>query len=214
LSHFEIIASGTAVKKHQITSIHLMSGLLLMVMGAVTWAIPDAAKTIVYNYLNYAGLCYAFTGLMIIVISIFFNKKIIQHPGKNIVLRIFEGILLGSILIYCLIKQWYLPAAWSGAGFIAVMLAMFIENTSTKHKMIIVNEEGVLLPGLARNVTLPWQDIQRLLLKHNVITIDCRDNKLYQFEVNKERLAYNAADIEDFARDKIASNADKYQKDW
>src|SRR5690606_37671451 len=135
-------------------------------------------------FLNIVGIAYAVTGFGLILASVFFNKRLIQNPAANFILRWAELLLMLPVLSYTIWQQWYLPAAWSAAGVVAVTLAMYFETASHKPKHIRIDNDGVLLPRPGRNMLIQWQDIQRLIIKHNIITIDCRNNKLFQYYIN------------------------------
>ena len=107
---YQFTLEGKGVKRNQVTGMHLMAGLLLLVMGLLTWLVPDAVKQTEFSFLNWAGLLIAFTGAIIIFLSIFYNKKLIQS-NFNFVLRLIEIVAMGAFLIYSLLKEWYLPAA-------------------------------------------------------------------------------------------------------
>jgi len=220
-SEFTIPISGSKVKKHQVTAMHLIAGFLLIVMGLVTFVTPYAVGIIRpainnpqkpdVSVINYLGLAYALFGLVLIIITTFFNKKVIQTKA-NFPLRIIEIIAFLSILFYSLLQKWYLPAAYSGAALMGIILAYFLEKSGHSPQSILINERGIKIPGRSGNIL--WQNIKAVIFKHNVITIDCKDNKLFQYTFFKETIINYIPAIESFSRKSIEDKAHLSIEDW
>lgn len=211
---YQILLEGKQVKKNQVTGMHLMAGFLLLVMGFITWIVPDTAKAEQQVFLNVAGIACSLLGLAIIIICIFFNKKVIQTNG-NFTLRIFEFVTLAAIIVYSLSKKWYLPAGYSGAAFIGIALAYYWEKSGKKSRMATFNDQGIQVPGLGRKSTMAWQDVTRVLLRHHILTIDCRDNKLFQLPIDRHhKISFRKEDFEDYCRIQIAAKVHLQKADW
>lgn len=211
---FELPIQGQRVKKNQVTSIHLMAGLLLLAMGSVTWAIPNQMKTTSLNLINYAGIFYALSGLLLIIICIFFNKTIIQNK-TNFSLRILELLLFLPILIYTLIQSWYLPATYAVAAIIAILLAYFWEKRGMQTKNAIINTAGIKLPLTGKNGSLDWQEINNVILKYNILTIDCKNNRLIQLSLPTTSTPLpHAAALEKFCAEQIIAQGIQPSNNW
>ncbi len=211
---YQILLEGRQIKRNQVTGMHIMAGLLLLVMGLITWMVPNAVKQQQFDFLNWTGLAYALFGLFIIIVCIFFNKKIIQ-TNANFVLRITEIIALALILSYSLFQKWYLPAAYSGAALIGIALAYYWEKKGKQKKLATFNDNGVEVPGLGRKSKIAWQDLTRVLLRHNILTIDCKDNKLFQLVVAPEnRATVNKEEFENYCKANIQAKEHLYKADW
>lgn len=180
---YEVTIRQNRIKKNQVTALHLMIGFLLFLMGMVTWLVPAALKTERFDFLNLAGILYSGFGLLLLIVSVFFNRKVIQVPSRNQTLRAIEIIVLLSIFGYTLIQKWYLPMAYTAAALLAIVFAYFWEKNAQADRVIRMSREGVFVPGVFRSMAFQWQDIARVVLRHAVLTIDCHDNRLYQFDV-------------------------------
>lgn len=209
---FKIKVENNKIKNNQVTALHLMVGLLFIVLGLVTVMVPNTIKTLEYMYLENIGWLYFVFGLFLICISIFFNKKIIQ-TRKSQVLRIIEIIALGIIIIYSLMHEWYLPASYCFAALIGVGFAYIWEKKALKELNILLNEQGITIPKIWSNTVINWSDVKYIIIKHNIITIDCKDNRLIQYNINS---LYNnqPIEIEYFASDQIKNNKHLYQENW
>lgn len=190
-----------------------MAGFLLIVMGLLTWMVPDSVKQKDFSFLNYAGLAYAFFGLFVVIVSIFFNKKIIQTRA-NLILRFLEICSLLPILIYSLYQSWYLPAVYSTAALIGILLAFYWEKAGKQNRLATFNDNGVQIPGLGKNSELPWQAVKQVLLRHNILTLDCMDNKLYQLTVSKQQTSIDKAAFEIFCHFQIEAKKHLYKAEW
>lgn len=210
---YQILLEGKQLKRNQITGMHLMVGFLLIGIGMVTWLVPDSVKQTALQFLNYVGLAYVLFGFFIVITCIFFNKKVIQTKA-NIILRIAEMIALIIILIFSLYKKWYLPSAYSGSALIAIILAYYLETNHKKDKVASFNENGIHIPGLGKNASAPWHDIKNIILKHNILTVDFMNNKLYQANLSRNNTFSDYEAFHLYTREKIDTNKHNYREDW
>lgn len=209
----EILLEGKQLKRNQVTGMHLMVGFLLIAIGVVTWAVPDTVKQTALHFLNYVGLVYLFLGVIIVIVCMFFNKRIIQTQA-NTALRIIEIIALSIILIYSLSKSWYLPAGYSITALLGIIAALYFEKIGKKDKKAFFNEEGIFIEGFFVKKRTSWEDIRNVILKHGILTIDKRNNKLLQLNISKNNINKEFVAVESYAKNLIKKNEDKYQKDW
>jgi hypothetical protein len=207
---YQFTLEGKGVKRNQVTGMHLMAGLLLLVMGLLTWLVPDAVKQTEFSFLNWAGLLIAFTGAIIIFLSIFYNKKLIQS-NFNFVLRLIEIVAMGAILIYSLLKEWYLPAAYSAAATLGILLAYYWEKTEKKDQVLVCDDNGISIDAKHR---FSWQEIQNLRLRHNILTIDCHNNKLYQYKLTGNYQQTDRETFESYCSIQIQAKKHLKQKEW
>jgi len=210
---YTVFLEGKQLKRNQITGMHLMVSFILIGMGMVTWLVPDSVKQTSLQFLNYVGLSYVFLGLAILVVSIFFNKKIIQTKA-NTVLRIVEIFAVAVILLYSFTKKWYLPLGYSGAALLGIILAYYFEQNHKKDKKAFFDENGVHIPGLGRHSHTAWQDIKNIIIKHNILTVDFMDNKLYQGTLSTANNSIDKAAFADYCQNHIATNKEKFTADW
>lgn len=210
---YQILLESKQLKRNQITGMHLMVGFLLIGIGMVTWMVPDDVKQPALHFLNYFGLMYALLGFAIILICILFNKKIIQTKA-NAVIRIIEIIALLLMLAFSVYKKWYLPIGYSSVALTGIIITYLLEKNHKKDKKAIFNEKGIKIPGLRRHSNAPWSEINNIILKNNILTIDFRNNKLYQAHLSKNNTELNRQDFILFAKEQISNNSANYKEDW
>ncbi|PSK94368.1 hypothetical protein [Taibaiella chishuiensis] len=211
--NYTLPVEGSRVKRNQVTGMHLMAGLLLVVMGLLTWAVPNQVKQAEFAFLNQAGIAYAIFGVLLLIITIFFNKKIVQTKA-GLVLRIIEILALLPIFIYALQNKWYLPATYSGATLAGILFAYFWEKSGTKPRYIFIDKNGINLQQFAGSKKIAWPDVTRVLLRHHILTIDCRDNRLMQYKVLPEQLSIEKESFEQNCAQLIRDHEHLHQKDW
>ena len=210
---YQVILEGKQIKRNQVTGMHLMAGFLLIVMGLLTWLVPNSVKQQEFAFLNYAGLAIALLGVIIVFVCIFLNKKIIQTKA-NLVLRILEISSLALILLYSLYQKWYLPAGYSAVALLGIILAFYWEKTGKRNRVAIFSDSGVHIPGLGKDTDLPWQAVKQILLRHNILTVDCMNNKLYQLLLAEQTTDINKEEFETFCRFQIEAKKHLYKTEW
>lgn len=209
---YQILLEGKQVKNNQITSIHIMAGLLLLVMGFITWLVPNSIKQKELNFLNYAGLGYVVIGIIIITATIFFNRSVLKQK-VNKRLRIFEIIVFIPILIYSIYQKWYLPLGYATAALIGIILAYYFETRGKVNKTAHILSEGIKIAGLGKHSNMPWSEIKNIIIKYNILTIDRYDNKLYQLPLVKNT-TNDFETIENYSKQQIIENKGKKEEDW
>jgi|SRR5690606_17222493 len=213
-THFEVPIEGQRVKKNQVTAIHLMAGLLLLVIGAITWAVPGSLKAENNLLLNSVGILYMVFGIGLLFICIFLNKRFIQSRS-NFILRIVEIFLFLPILIYSIIQKWYLPAAYAAVALLSIIFAYYWEKKGEQIKLAIINENGVRLPLNGNIRQLDWSNINKLMMRHNILTVDCTNNKLIQLNIQKhDNKKEESPAVEQFSAAQIVLHKNKATEDW
>lgn len=207
---YEIPIQNQLLKTNQITAMHMMVAIIFIILGAITSSVPKDIVASYDIYINIYGYIILSLGIIIIILSIFFNKKIIQSK-YNSILRYIEVIVLISILIYTFINSWYLPFTYATTTLLGVIFAIIWEHHGKKEHVIKIEEDGLYIPKFLRNQKLNWHEIERLMIKHGLVTIDCRNNKLYQFQLNDNNIK---EEVSTYAQQKIEENESKYDTGW
>ncbi len=219
--HYQIPIKTEGPKRNHVTAFHIFSGILFIVIGAVAFLSPlvmgvatanREKPEISFHFINWIGFAYVLLGFAITLITIVWNKKVLQPKG-NMLLRITEITGLALIIIYSIIQQWWLPAAYSGAGLVGLIFGLYFEYGSVAQKYLVLDDSGIIIqkPGMNRKIL--WQDIKNIIYKNNIFTIDCRNNKLYQFFVNETAPAEKNPVIL-FAMNQIKEKEHLYKPDW
>ncbi len=109
--------------------------------------------------------------LLAVYLSIItFNKKVFS-TGTDIGNRI--------AFIFCLI-MWLLAGVWWIAVF--MLIVSFIEMIANRKMIVTVSEQQIQVPAFpVRSVN--WQELNNLVLKDDLLTIDFKNNKIFQQQI-------------------------------
>jgi hypothetical protein len=140
--------------------------------------------TFIILTLNFIGFGYVFirtssTATMVSIIGIILsavpwlyyllNKKHLQSP------------LLETSLFAAAFMWLYFGNTWMGILIILFAIIGFIAN---KKPIIIFSEKGIQYPSFPSRFYL-WDEVAHVILKDDILTIDFKNNKLLQFNIEK-----------------------------
>lgn len=214
---YQIELSQQGSTKHQTTSLHLITGFTLLGIGAFTFLLANAdwVKTVFHKtivpgvILALIALIYGFTVLYLT----FFKAKLMKMPETSKRLRIIHAIICMALAITFLLSQWWLAAGMLAVVGLANLYAYFYEQKLSQSLLVQLDENVILLPHNSRRRQLKWTEVERIILRHGNITIDCTDNFLYQWPINS--VAFDPVEFEDFCAAKIEANRSRRpSNDW
>jgi len=218
---YQITLVKEKVKRNQVVAFHLIAAIILIVMGFITFVTPfslnifNAGKTesdfVEMTWVHYGGLLISLVGLAIVIITIFFNKKVIQSR-KNLIIRWIEILCFLPILIYCIAQEWYLPAFYSGASLLGIIFAYILEKKQEKQRSIVIDNTGLHLKTNSKDSFWSWPKLEHFIIKYNVVTLRTTDKKLYQF-ITESNSVDQEAEIIKYAQDMIKKHEHLRQKD-
>lgn len=217
MPNYQITLNNKGVNKRNVTFSHLMAAFLLIIMGAVAATIirtlSETAAAVMEANIYYAtAITYVLSGLVILFIVIKFNKKITNNRPFSTRLRIFEIAILSPVLVYCLYKEMFVPAAWAGVGVVGILYAFYYENTSIKPRIVVIDDSGVKLPDTKVGF-LGWEHVTRLIIRHQILTVEAAGNKLYQLDLEKDQ-NIPISEIEAFAQQRVKEKKKIIKNDW
>jgi hypothetical protein len=209
---YQVPIVRTRIKKKHITSMHLISGFMFVLIGAVTLAIPSSIKANLVDVLNIISGAYIGLGILIVSITIIFNKAL-ANKNKNFLLRLIEIIGFGIIATVCILYLWWMPFVYALIGIITVSITYYLELNAHQPEYIHITENGIYLKRLNKK-HIEWSEVKNLLIRHGNITINLKNNTLYQYNAYNFKDIQNKEAIELFAQTQIDSNAHKYIAEW
>jgi len=219
--NYQIPIKTEGPKRNHVLAFHIFSGLLFIAIGAVAFLSPlvlgvaqanQGDLNIIYNMINWIGLAYVILGFVIILLTIMRSKKILRTK-ENMLLRIIEISGLAIIVLYSILQQWWLPAAYSGAGLAGLILGLYFEYGNKAKKYLIIDDNGILIQKSGMSKKILWQDINNIIYKNKIFTIDCRDNKLFQLNI-PDTDYFEQNPVVEFGLNQIKEKEHLYQPDW
>ncbi len=215
--NFELILKGERVKPHQSTGLHLLVALAIMMSGAITFFLYKLFKVQIAGNMNtaleqlkWAGLLIVLTGLVLLALIIFKNKWLLKKK-VNAIIRIVELAWMLFFTLFSITEHIIIPAFTYGILAVTVVLALIWENTGGA-QLVAINEEGIKLPVAVRTRLIAWPEIEKVLLRYNVLTIDCLDKKLLQLDVKAP--VFNSDNFEQYCDTKIEEGKKKRHEEW
>lgn len=109
--------------------------------------------------------------------------------------------LMSNALLLVVIALFWSRTEYNAGIWINLLLAglYFI---STRKLTIGISDEGVNYPTFpARNI--PWGEVSNLILKDDILTIDLKNNKIYQHQIEYSDNTVNEPEFNDFCRTKL-----------
>jgi len=162
-----------------------------------------------YNFdLSTLGLGLLLFGLGLMAVTIIKNKWIIS--GKvNVVVRVVELLVAAAIALLSYKEQWRFPIGIFTVLVVVILFSLYWERDAGQQLYVRVDDAGVHMPVTSRKRFVPWVEADQVLLRYGVLSVDCLNNKLYQFDVSASRVnteefnAFCAARIEEQVPNRI-----------
>jgi hypothetical protein len=171
---YELPVADKKVKPHQVTALHLICALAFIGTGAIIF---------VYNYvITYWGLALLIVGIMLLITTIGRNKWLITR-NINTAFRIIELSIALSMAVLSALNGWKFPIIIYSVLSTAILFALYWERTALAPMLVHIANDGVKLPATSRNRFLPWTEIEQVVYKYGILTVDCLNNTLYQWNI-------------------------------
>jgi hypothetical protein len=171
---YDLPVADEKVKPHQVTTLHMICALAFIVTGAII---------VVYNYtIPMWGAAILCAGILLTVLVMAKNKWVISR-SVNPVIRAMELLIAGCIAAYAVFMQWKFPAGIFGVLCAVIVFAFFWERSATDRQSVHLDKEGIKLPSTSRKRFKPWTEVEQVLLRFGILTINCTDNSLLQWNI-------------------------------
>jgi hypothetical protein len=195
----------------RMTTLHLMLAVMLSGMGAGCFALywfTSVSPTFTHAFTPFLvfGACSMLAGVAIAVTSIF-NKQWLMHGRRSVMLRIAETAVLAigcAVFAYAGQK---LPAVIFGVVAIVIAVAAVWESRKPTEHKVAISDKGITLPRKGSMQTLKWLEVEGVLLRHGIITIELTGNRLIQHEVLSE--GTDVERLEDYSKQQIEQHAEQ-----
>lgn len=194
---YKIEIQGQRYKPHQAVSLHLITAFTLLGLGAFTLLLGQAdwvrtlfSRAVVSPvWIGSSLMLYAF----LVLYFLFFWRSLVLSSAGSRLLRLFHLVFALAAALLFLWSKWWLAASVGGILVPANILAIVVERKARQALFVVFRADKILLPPTARRNELAWHEVQRVLLRHGTLTIDCVNNVLYQWTIR-----YKASDADEF----------------
>jgi hypothetical protein len=189
-------------KPHQVTSLHLISALAFIVSGAIIF---------VYNYvITWWGLALLVGGVLLAALTIARNRWVISKANASF--RVLELLIAAAMAAYSFQQQWKFPEFIFSALTAALAFALYWERSATSKLFIHIDDSGINLPVTYRKRYIPWTEVEKVVFRYGTLTVDCTDNRLFQWNMAESSIDTQA--FEDYCDTRIQEHIPKRVKDW
>lgn len=201
----------------RMTTLHVMLALVLCGIGAgslvlywFTIVSPNFSKP--YTPFVVLGVFSMLVGLAIIAAAIFY-KSWLRAGKRSIGLRLIEIVVVaGASLTFAFAGQGR-PAILFAVIAAAILVAAIWEMRKPAAPLAVIDEKGIRLPrgGVVR--LLPWSEVDKVLVRHGILSIELSGNRLLQRNLQPGSRA-EAAAIEAYCSEQAAAAATTRSADW
>lgn len=110
-------------------------------------------------------------------------------------------LLFGAVIITWLLMQFFWPAI--------INLLLFTQYTVSARRLVVsINENGINYPSFPKKA-FRWNELNNVILKDGLFTIDFKNNKLIQQLAEKRVDTINEKEFNDFCSQKIQATASR-----
>lgn len=222
---FEIPLAEQKIKPHQVTALHLMMGFALVATGAFIISVFFAMMLMPFSWepvakgseINVHSILlpeYVMVGagLAILFLSFFRNKWLLR-PRNNKALRRVELGFCVTLTVYSGLTGAFVITAIFGILAAAIIYSFSAENAGGQQPVVTVDDNGIKLPLTAKRRNINWAETEKVLLRHGTLTINCIDNRLYQWITTVNNI--DAKAFEDYCNERIeAAKEQRKNYDW
>jgi hypothetical protein len=163
-------------KKFAIALLHFTAGFLLL----DAWYESSAGSA------SWLGIIFLVIAFFEVIYAFFAFKLMHRYPLLNSVVRLVTAC---AFLVYsCLLfyRQQYLFGIFMAFITFAFVMIFFIERRWAKPFIVHINEDGILFPGTFKKPLIKWKDLNYVILRNSVLTLDMRSNRVIQLEIYEE----------------------------
>lgn len=174
MQRFELVIKNEKLRSYRLIRIFI----LLANLGGMIWLLYQAS---IKSEMMWPGL--ALAGVVIALIFIYKSYDSIPRLAY----------------VWCAIAWIRSPLWWLGV----FMLALFFLDLAAHRKLIVrVSSDGIAYPSLA-DKKITWSELNNILLKDGLLTIDFRNNRLFQHFVDSD---LSEKDFNDFCKKQLQAS--------
>lgn len=157
--------------------------------------------------------------LIIIINCVFFlylsissNEKGIRNGSVATLITL--AVILGCYLYFRKTKyrfglhpfSFFLILGWIKTEYywlaVAALIFDLLHSIATAKQVINITKEGVIYSSIVKKKT-GWQQLNNLLLKDGLVTIDFKNNKIIQQAVDESKTSVNEQEFNEFCRQQL-----------
>lgn len=181
MQKFELILKNERIKAYKtfILFFILLNIIFLVALAITTEDISTRSKVVLALLMTTISFAAEY----------FLQKKYKQYSAR-------AAALLYLVLVYLLVHYWWLT--------LCVMVISFLYIVSLRRLAVYINDRVIIYPSFPRKI-FGWSDLNNIILKDGLLTIDFKNNKLAQAEIidagNHSKV--NEQEFNDFCKNQL-----------
>lgn len=209
---FRFVIPATHQPFRQTLAVHLLvsfvlfaAGLFCLTMYWYTGVSPNF-KVAISAFGIFGALCFL-GSITVYILSV----SAVRRARFSGMLRLLELALLGIGAALFFYSGWDVPAVLFLVLALLATAAAIFEKRVPADTVIEVDEKGVQKRAGLKTKLLPWHNLQRVLYRRGILTIDALDNRLQQYAVSAPEI--DSQIFEAFCAQQVAAAIPKRRKD-
>ncbi|MBK5271728.1 MAG: hypothetical protein JJE22_12020 [Bacteroidia bacterium] len=176
MKKYEIVLQNEKAKTYPTISWLIV---VLNFIAFLYFGISRTSKNISYPFIAAAILIFIFLW--------FLSIKKDSKPATYKFRFFFSVIILSWIIIH-----FYWAAAIN-------LFLFIIQDITSRSLVVLFSEEEIIYPSFPKR-TIQWQQLNNVILKDGILTIDCKNNRVYQDAIDSD---VNEASFNDFCNEQL-----------
>jgi len=215
---FKIALEEERVRRGHIVTLHLIvvfaliiTGAFLLIIQYMLNSLDGAGRASLTPLTIPAGLGAGVLagGLLLLGLTIFKSNLLLERgPGR--VIRISELLLMGAFAGLSFWKGLQIPGIIYTIISLSVLYALISEGRADSTLYVVADKKGIRLPVTSRKKFLQWWEVENVLVRFSILTIDCHDNRLFQWNISDRN--FDRESFQRFCGEKIAESRELRKK--
>jgi hypothetical protein len=113
----------------------------------------------------------------------------------------FRGAAMGLIIFAYFMLGYYWP------GILMILISV-LYLFATRKLTVYVSKQNILYPSIPKK-KIQWAELNNIVLKDNILTIDLTNNKLIQYYTDQSSIQINEQEFNDFCTRQLAFESTK-----
>lgn len=176
-------------RKLPIALLHFTAGFLLLS------AFLESGNA---GYPRWIANIFLILGIFELIYTFFAKRMQLRAPKTGEIIRLITAL---AFLLYAILlvreKQLFFGICMILTAF-AFLMIFFIEQRWSKPFILKVNDKGIWFPRFFKYQLFSWKDLNHVILRGNVLTLDFKNNRVVQLDINHSYNASQAADFNHF----------------
>ncbi len=117
-----------------------------------------------------------------------FHRRLLTTAARQLGLLWLESFIVLTGAIYFWSRGASLVAFSHGLAAGVIILFGIYLRRKFRGETITVSDKEILIPGLSASRTINWNELNNVVKRADLLTIDFRSNKLFQVEIENDHL--------------------------